>query len=444
MKHPIRRILAAALVAISLPLSACSQALAPSSSESGAAPQGDVTITVTFPNVAPPQSMIDKFTAETGVKVNWSNIDFDSLMTKIAASGAANAYYSDVTYFNFTNIQQYGKLKWFVPLDDYIKDLSINTTELGDLGSYTWDQKILALPYDSAFGVTTVNNDMFTKAGITKMPTTLSEYTEDLKTLKAKGVVENPLNIPFAAAEGLTAYWIQLTAAFGGASVLNEDGSPAFTTPDSPGYQAAKWMIDAVKDGLVSPGAINATDVQGMQTVMAQGLAATTLYDYSGNLSAIYNDSAQSAVVDQVSYLPVPGVSGRANSIIVADSLGIPSTAKQPEAAAKFIKWMVDANTQVEFSGGGAAENAWGPQGIPSNLTAIKQLNEAGKIPGGDVILDILSNSTQPYLPYGAPEWYASFSGVVQTSLHGAAAGTMSLDDAIAAMAAAASEHAGA
>ncbi|MFT4030387.1 MAG: extracellular solute-binding protein [Protaetiibacter sp.] len=424
------------LASATIALAGCT---APSDSDSGE----DVTITVMFPNVEPPAAMIDEFTAETGIKINWSNVDFDSLMTKIAASGAANAYFADVAFFNFTNIQQYGKLNWFTPLDDYVEELSVDTADLGNLGSYTWEDQLLALPYDSAIGITTVNTDLFAKAGITELPTTLDEYTADLHTIKDAGVVENPLNVPFAAAEGLTACWIQMTAAFGGESVLNEDGTPAFTDPSSPGYQAAEWLIDAIQEGLVPPGAINSTDMQGMQTLMAQGLAATSIYDYSGNISGLYNDPAQSTVVDQIQYLPVPGISGPAKSIIIADALGIPSSAKQPEAAAKFLQWFVSAETQVEFAGGGDAANAWGPQGIPSSLSAIETLNEAGKIPGGDVILDVLNNNTQPYLPYGAPEWYASFSSVVQTSLHGAAAGTMSLDDAITAMADAANEHAG-
>jgi len=47
------------------------------------------------------------------------------------------------------------------------------------------------------------------------MPTTLDQYTKDLQTLKSKGIVAHPLDIPFAAAEGLSTYWYELTAAMG-------------------------------------------------------------------------------------------------------------------------------------------------------------------------------------------------------------------------------------
>ena len=111
---------------------------------------------------------------------------------------------------------------------------------------------------------------MFAKAGITTMPATLDEYTSDLKKLQSAGVSAHPLDIPFAAAEGLSTYWYETTGALGG-TVLDQDGKPQFTSPDSPGYKAAEWMISAIKSGLVPKGNINVTDSQGMQTLMAKG-----------------------------------------------------------------------------------------------------------------------------------------------------------------------------
>ncbi len=42
------------------------------------------------------------------------------------------------------------------------------------------------------------------------------QYQADLKQVQSKGVVAHPLDIPFAAAEGLSTYWYEMTAAFGG------------------------------------------------------------------------------------------------------------------------------------------------------------------------------------------------------------------------------------
>ena len=71
-----------------------------------------------------------------------------------------------------------------------------------------------------------------------------------------KGVAANPLDIPFAAAEGLSTYWYELTGAFGG-QVLTASYKPEFTSPSSPGYKALAWMVNAYKTGLVPKANLN-------------------------------------------------------------------------------------------------------------------------------------------------------------------------------------------
>ena len=46
------------------------------------------------------------------------------------------------------------------------------------LTSFTLGGHIVGVPYDASYMVTTVNNRLFAKAGITTMPTTIDEYTK--------------------------------------------------------------------------------------------------------------------------------------------------------------------------------------------------------------------------------------------------------------------------
>ena len=173
------------------------------------------------------------------------------------------------------------------------------------------------------------------------MPTTIDAYTTDLKTIKSKGVVQYPLNIPFAAAEGLSTYWYQTTAALGG-TILDASGKPQFLDPSSAGYKAAQWMVDALKQGLVPPGNINVADSQGQQTLMAKGTVASTFGDYSGNVGSLYDVPASSSVVGKVAYLSTPGATGIAANMSNPDGIGVPKQAKYPAAAAKFIQWFTE------------------------------------------------------------------------------------------------------
>ncbi len=429
----------AGLTAIALLAAGCSAGGGGATASGSSSGTAGVTITVALPTDPPPAADLDAFTKQTGIKVTWASSDWDSLQTKISAAATANTYFADVTNVDWSRVGQLGKLGWFQPLEKYL-DANALKADMPQLGSFTLGGHIVGVPYDSSYMVTTVNTDLFTKAGITTMPTTIDEYTNDLKQIKSKGVVEYPLNIPFAAAEGLSTYWYETTNAFGG-TVLDASGKPQFTDPGSPGYKAAQWMVDAIKNGLVPPGNINVNDAQGEQTLMAQGMAASTFSDYSGLINSLYNVTDSSKVTGKIQYLPTPGVTGPAGNLSNPDGMGIPTQAKNPAAAAKFIEWFNSASTQEDFAGLNGQDKVWGSSFIPSRLSVVEKLSQAGSLADGAHLAAMLKTAS-PVFPQGAPTWYPTFSNAVYTNLHAAATGSMSVADAISAIAAVAKQQA--
>lgn len=387
-----------------------------------------VTINVVLAYDPPPKASLAEFTKETGITVKWSNVDWDSLQTKIAAAATAKTYFADATDVDWSRVGQLGKLGWFHPMEDYL-DVKSLAGDMPQLSSFEDGGKTVGIPFDASFMATTINKKMLADAGITTMPTTIDEYTADLKQVQAKGISDHPLNIPFAAAEGLSTAWYETTGAFGG-TVLDGKGKPQFASKDSAGYKAAEWMVGSLKDGLIPPANINVTDSQGMQTLMAKGLVASTYSDYSGNVGSLYNVPASSSVTGQVIYLPTPGATGVGPNLGNADGVGIPLTAKYPKAAAEFIKWFVSKDAQVGFAGGDGKDKVISGYALPSRVSAVEVLNKKGSIDGGDVLATLLKKS-KPVFPQGAPSWYPEFSRAVYTNLHAAAAGTMTVDQAI-------------
>ncbi len=430
-KHLRSAVLVAGAATLALAMGGCS---AGSSGASGGSDQTkNVTINVVLASDPPPKSELAEFTKETGITVKWTNLDWDSLQTKIAAAATAKTYFADATDVDWSRVGQLGKLGWFYPMQKYLKTSSLKA-DMPQLSSFTVDDKVVGIPYDASFMVTTVNKELFAKAGITTMPTTISDYTKDLQQVKSSGAVQYPLDIPFAAAEGLSTYWYQTTGAFGG-TVLDKKGKPQFTSPDSAGYRAAQWMISALKSGLVSPGNINVTDSQGMQTLMAKGNVASVFSDYSGNVGSLYNVPDSSSVVNQVQYIPTPGADGVGPNLSNPDSIGIPVNAKYPKAAAKFISWFTSKDTQVDFAGANGPDKVLSGYALPSRLSAVDVLNSKGTLVGGDVLAKLLKTRAKPVFPEGAPSWYPQFSNSVYTNLHAAAAGNMTVDAAIKAIA---------
>jgi len=387
-----------------------------------------VTITVALAADPPPKAALDDFTKQTGITVNWVNIDWDSLQTKISAAATAKTYFADATDVDWSRVGQLGKLGWFYPMGDYV-DVEALKADMPQLASFTSDGKVVGIPYDASFMVTTYNKKLFDAAGVTKEPTTMTEYTDALNKVKAKGDVEHPLDIPFAAAEGLSTYWYEATAAFGG-TVLDGSGKPQFTDPASGGYKAAQWMVDAMKNGLVPPGNINVTDSQGQQTLMAKGEVASIFSDYSGTVGTLYDVPEQSSVKGQVRYLKTPGVSAPVANLSNPDGVGIPKEAKYPQAAAKFIDWFTSQQQQVDFAGVNGPEKAFTAFPIPSRLSAVEKMTSTGNLVYGKELSDMLAQS-KPVFPGGAPTWYPQFSNAVYTNLHAAATGSMTVDAAI-------------
>jgi ABC-type glycerol-3-phosphate transport system substrate-binding protein len=426
--------LVAGVASLSLIVAGCGGGGSSSGGTSASTQTAGVTITVALFTAPPPKASMDAFTKSTGITVKWSTVDWDSLQTKIAAAATSKTYFADATDVDWSRVGQLGKLNWFYPMEKYV-DTKAMAADMPQLSSFTSNGHVIGIPFDASFLVTTVNKPMFAKAGITTMPTTIGDYTKNLQQIKAKGVTQYPLNIPFAAAEGLSTYWYQTTAAFGG-TILDGKGKPQFATPDSAGYKAAQWMTDALKSGLVPPGNINVSDTQGQQTLMAKGTVASTFGDYSGNVGSLYDVPASSSVVKQVTYLPTPGVNGVGPNMSNPDGIGIPVQAQYPAAAAKFIEWFTLAQNQADFAGASGPDKVMPGYFLPSRLSGMEVLTAKGTLIGGAQLSSLLKDSARPVFPQGAPAWYPEFSRAVYTNLHAAATGSMTVDDAVKAIAA--------
>jgi multiple sugar transport system substrate-binding protein len=287
---------------------------------------------------------------------------------------------------------------------------------------------------DGSMLVTTVNTKDFKAAGVSPAPKTLSQYESDLKTIASKHVIPSPLDIPFAAAEGLSTYWYEMTAAFGG-QVLSASYQPEFTSSSSPGYKALAWMVNAYKTGLVPKANLGEEDEQSFETDQAHNLTASSFSEYSGDLGTIYDVPSQSKVVGDMQYISTPGVSGPGPNLGNPDGIGIPAQAKHVAAAVAFIKWMEKPANQAAFAGADGSKDIISGFPLPSNKGGLQGLVASKKIPGAATLTNLLENHAKPIFPAGAPPWYAQFSNAVYTNIHSAAAGSESVSAAVSAIA---------
>jgi multiple sugar transport system substrate-binding protein len=428
-----RRLGVAAVVVgvIGLGISSASNASTTKATAASSSLKGQtINVAIAYPA---PKADLAKFEAQTGIKVNWNYIQWDSLQTKIAAAAESHSYFADVADVDWSKVGEYYTTKWFTPLNKYFP-LSGVKAQYPQATSFIRNGELLGMPMDASLLVTTVNEKDLKAAGVKKDPTTLTQYQSDLKAVAAKGTVAHPLDIPFAAAEGLSTYWYEMTAAFGG-QVLSSTYKPEFTSPSSAGYKAMTWMVNAYKSGLVPKGNLSMQDYQALETDQAHNLTASAFSDYAGDVGTIYNVASESKVVGDMKYIPTPGASGVSSNLGNPDGIGIPANAKDVPAAVKFIQWMEEPANQAAFAGAHGSADVIQTFPLPSNRGGLSDLVKSGKVPGAATLASLLENHARAIFPAGAPPWYSQFSNAVYTNIHSAAAGSESVASAINAIA---------
>ena len=412
----------AALAVTALIATACSSGGNGSTTPSGAAGASPSiagqTITVLLPPWANvPKEILQTFTDQTGVKVDLQVTGWDAIRNKVAIAGAANTPLADVTEFDWSWTGQFGRAGWYLPLQDKLDPAMIS--DLQNNGAFSIDGNQYAVCYSNDFRISAYNKKMFAAAGITQAPTTFDELTADLQQIKDQGVAANPLAIPLSATEGTATAWYLLTLAYGG-QLFDANFQPAFTSPDSGGYKALQFMVDAVDKGFVTPGAVSLTDTQS-DNRYTSGSAAVTIVGGPDEMVTA-NDPTQSKIVGQGAFMLVPGVSGPGPTFGLPEGLGIMSTSTHQEAAVAFLNWWEQPETVL------ALQKSVGL--LPCSTTAVGTLVDSGKLVGGDTIKQELENVAALF-PQGAPPWYGDFSTKAASLINAAARGELSVQDAL-------------
>ncbi len=430
MRGSIARVVTA-VAALALVAAACSSGGSDpvgSAIASGPSPSiaGQTIVVLLPPWANVPKDILQTFTDQTGVKVDLQVTGWDAIRNKIAITGAANTPLADVTEFDWSWTGQFGRAGWYLPLQGKLDPAMISG--LQNNGAFTIGSNQYAVCYSNDFRISAYNKKMFADAGISQPPATLDELTVDLQLIKDKGIAANPLAIPLSATEGTSTAWYLLTLAYGG-QLFDPNLQPAFTSPDSGGYKALQFMVDAVNKGFVTPGAVSLTDTQS-DNRFTSGSAAVTIVGGPDEMVTA-NDPSQSKIAGDGSFLLVPGVSGPGATFGLPEGLGIMSTSTHQAAALAFLKWWEQPATVL------ALQKSIGL--LPCSTSAVQSLVSSGKLVGGDTINQELQH-VAPLFPQGAPPWYGDFSTKAGSIINAVARGDLSVQEGVNQIAAAATQ----
>jgi multiple sugar transport system substrate-binding protein len=220
-----------------------------------------------------------------------------------------------------------------------------------------------------------------------------------------RGLATNPV-----VADFLPILW-----SFGG-DVFDEDWNVVFDSPES--LAAVKFLVEDLK--AVAQADPANTDAADRSQLMSQGGGYQSSI-WPGEINTIVFGEGTTVDTSSVCFIPIPpGPSGNGVGMMGNWMLAIPKASTNQQAAADFIKWMLQADTQKIY-----AQN----NGIPSRTSVLKDPELAEANPYFSVLADALQ--APPNWRPRTDQWNA-VEAIIGTELNGALAGLKSAEDAVA------------
>ncbi|WP_433162046.1 ABC transporter substrate-binding protein [Kribbella sp. CA-247076] len=342
---------AAAATALGISLAACGGS--DSGDSSGGSSGGDQTLTYWASNqgtsldndkeVLTP--VLQKFTQETGIKVNLEVIGWNDLQTRIQTA-ITSGQAPDVVNIGNTWAASLQATDAFLPFDGEAMDAiggkdKFVPTALATGGKEGTDPTSVPL-YGLAYGLY-YNKAMFAAAGL-QPPKTWEEMVAAAQKLT------NPAKKQYGMALAAGSYtenvhFAFINAAQNGAEWFDKDGKPTFTG-DGQVQGVLRYLDLMQKDKVANPS--NAQYDNGTKSVndFATKKVAMIINQNNANSSIVANGMKGS----EYGVVPFPAPAGAADqtaSHVAGINLSIFKNTENKDAALKFVKFMTDANTQT-------------------------------------------------------------------------------------------------
>jgi multiple sugar transport system substrate-binding protein len=365
------------------------------------------------------KALADDYEEESGVSLQIEELPYPQLFEKLVTTFEAEDPSYDLVMLDDPWMPKFGTEGWLQPLDenyDFERDPDIADV-IYDVG--TWPPPRGPVPPSEQgkeqhlLGITVVGNvEMFMyRNDMMDEPQTWDDVlaaaqehdSDELVGYVIRGAATNPI-----VADFLPILW-----SFGG-DVFDENWEVVFDSEES--LAAVEFLVEDLK--AVAESSPETVDAADRSRLMAIGEALQSTV-WPGEINSIVLGEG-TTVEGKVSFIPMPaGPSGQGFGMMGNWLLGIPTATENGEAAADFIRWMTEEDTQRLY-----AENG----GIPSRTSVLNdsQLNEEN--PYFSALAESLA-ATPNWRPR-TDQWNA-VETVLGTNLNAALAGQMSPEEAV-------------
>jgi len=350
-----------------------------------------------------------KFEQETGIKVavdfvSWADITNKTLTTLAAGGGGY-----DIVFMPSADAPKLAAGGWFEPIDDMIPDSERANWLESVVKFYTFDGKLLAMPWYSGGAHMAYNKDILAAAGVD--PTSIvtwDDFINACKTIQEKKAAEFCFT-PSAKHPG-DFYYNSGTMIFSrGGQFFDESGAPVFQNGTA-ALDTFTMLADGVKNGYFNKAG---TAMDDYETLIAFGTGKTAfLLDSTWAATQANRNKDLSTIVDKVGYILVPGAGDvRSNSFLYAGGLGILNTSEHKEEAKKFVAYLTGEAAQKDHATKGA--------NMPTRVALFEDADIIAAWPGfADLAAQLSNGDFVPAVPW-LDEFRTSEATAVQDVMNG-------------------------
>ncbi len=292
------------------------------------------------------QKLAGDFEEKTGIKANIDVIGQDVFENRITLSFTGRSGDIDVVHAPVIQVQRWVQANWLKPITAEVDAMPVKGDLMaGPLDAYRIDGEQFAVPFMAATGLMTYREDVLEAAGV-GVPQTWAEMLEIAP--KVTDGDQSAIALRAVPGQGFNMFiFPMIMRAYGGkffADYTGGDLTPAINSPET--LEALNVYSKLINDhapqgaGNFNFAEVNAAAQNGQIVFAVEGTGvAAQIVDPEKNQYADVTGLA----------LPPGGPAGRSPAIAV-HGLGIPASAQNVAASAKFIEWAVSTETVTKIA----------------------------------------------------------------------------------------------
>ena len=299
------------------------------------------------------------WTAKTGIKVNFTEVEYGTAHQKALLSIQTGKGEQDVVQFDNTFLAAFANAKALTQLNAYtsaskeydMNDFTPALQQYGDFGGKKFGLMLSTEPFIQWY-----RSDIYKSLNL-KPAKTWDEYKANADAIQKSGKASGQL---LGYGPNTTWWWMQMVWSFGG-KLYDSKFNPTVDSKEA--IAATKFYKDLLSSAPKGALGVNGDDVttQFVSTDIGQ------ILQYSGYASGIY-DAKVSKNAKNIATAAAPA--GKVNAIELAGwNIGIPSDSKNKTWAWSFLEYMLGKTNAPNFLNAGAA--AIGRTSITTNKALV-------------------------------------------------------------------------